>query len=114
MKFMEKLEAYFNTGSVEKQNQKRLGGIIIGVTAILLVVAMLTLGIGSLVGAIVDGINEKKENEENNAPKVNTDLVDSTLEAIEALDNGYLLNTSNSVSVTLTEKDYQSFLWLTK
>ena len=24
MKFMEKLEAYFNTGSVEKQNQKRL------------------------------------------------------------------------------------------
>ena len=34
------------------------------------------------------------------------DLVEATLEEFAALDNGYLLNTSNSVSVTLTEKDY--------
>ena len=105
MKFMEKLEAYFNTGSVEKQNQKRLGGIVIGVTAVLLVVAMLTLGIGSIVGAIIDGVNEKKENEENSKPTVNADLVDSTLEAITELDNSILLNTGNNVEYIVKTAD---------
>ena len=39
---VENLEKYFNTGSTDKQNKRRLGGLLIAITAILLVLSILT------------------------------------------------------------------------
>ncbi len=109
MKFTEKLESYFNTGSTEKQNQKRLGGLLIGITAVLLAVSIILLVVVPACQAIGDAIEAKKNEKEDNSPAVNNDLVDATLEEITALDNAYLLDTSKGVTLTIANSDVKRF-----
>ena len=49
MKFIENLENYFNSGSTDKQNKRRLGGLLIAVTAMLLAVSMVAIAVGGVV-----------------------------------------------------------------
>ena len=64
MNIIEKLEKYFNSGSTDKQNQRRLGGLLIAITVILLVVAIVATSIGgvvALVGGIIDAAQQPDE-----------------------------------------------------
>ena len=64
MNFIEKLEKYFNSGSTDKQNQRRLGGLLIAITAVLLVIAIIVTGIVGgvkLIGGIVDAAQQPDE-----------------------------------------------------
>ena len=50
---------YFNTGSIKQQNMKRLGGLLICITALLLVLTLLILSVSSIAIAIK---NRKAQN----------------------------------------------------
>ena len=68
MNFLGKLEHYFSSGTPEKQNKKRVGGLLIGITALLLAIAIVALAIVSVV-MLIEGIvgNIKDENDVKNS-----------------------------------------------
>ena len=107
MNVMEKLENYFNSGSTDRQNKRRLGGLLIAITAILLVVAIITVSVGGAIMAIVgifDGINNPG-NDDDGGSVGNSHLVETTLEDITIKANATKFTLTNG-EVTLTEDDY--------
>ena len=83
--FIGKLESYFTSGPTDKQNKRRLGGLLVCVTAILLVIAILVTSVAGVV-AIVSGIINNISNTDNNddGPSTNSHLVETTLEEVLA------------------------------
>ncbi len=63
MKFLEKVENYFNSGSTDKINKRRLGGLLIGITAILLVISMVVLAAAAIITGIGNIVDANKEDE---------------------------------------------------
>ena len=107
MNVMEKLENYFNSGSTDRQNKRRLGGLLIAITAILLVVAIITVSVGGAIMAIVgifDGINNPG-NDDDGGSVGNSHLVETTLEDITIKANATKFTLTNG-EVALTEADY--------
>ena len=94
MNFIKKLENYFNSGSTDKQNKRRLGGLLIGITAILLVIAILAtsgLGIYTLATEIIPSIGElfdKDNGSDDEGDATNTHLEEKTLEDVKAAATG--------------------------
>jgi len=76
MNLIEKLEKYFNTGSTDKQNKRRLGGLLIAITAIVLALSMILLAGASAVALVLGIVDMFKKPDENVDNTVNTDLVD--------------------------------------
>lgn len=105
MKFIEKLETYFNSGSTDKQNQRRLGGLLISITALLLAIAILVTAIGLVVNLFSGLGNGPDDNGEDDGPTVNTHLLATSFEEVlaKANKNGYLSATSTEA---LAETSY--------
>ena len=106
MKIIEKLEKYFNTGSTDQQNKRRLGGLLVAITAILLVICILAAagcGIFVLVSNIID--NASGNDGGDGSTSVNRDLVSVSAEQI-ATDAA--INTKPLIGndVTLTAAQY--------
>lgn len=90
MTFLEKLENYFNSGSTDKQNKRRLGGLLISVTAILLVLATFVLAIAACVTFV--STLKFGDDDESDIPTTNADLVAAAIEDVTAkADNALLL-----------------------
>ena len=106
MNIIAKLEKYFNSGSTDKQNKRRLGGLLIAVTAMLLAVAIVTISIGGAVMAVVGLINGSKTPEEDADSGVNLNLNEVTLAEVIAKAEENKLFTLSNAEVTLTENDY--------
>ena len=106
MNIIAKLEKYFNSGSTDKQNKRRLGGLLIAVTAMLLAVAIVTISIGGAVMAVVGLINGSKTPEEDADSGVNLNLNEVTLAEVIAKAEENKLFTLSNAEVTLTEADY--------
>ena len=104
MNFIEKLEKYFNTGSTDKQNKRRLGGLLVAITAILLVISILAMagyGAFSLVSGIINGFG--KGNGGDGGESVNRDLVAVSPEqvATDAALNTIMLNSTVPTNMTV-------------
>ena len=78
MNIIEKLEKYFNTGSTEQQNKRRLGGLLVAITAILLVISILALSVGGAVALVSGLIGNIKGDGDGSGSSVNNDLVSVT------------------------------------
>ena len=104
MNFIEKLEKYFNTGSTDKQNKRRLGGLLIAITAMLLAASIVAVAVGGVVAAVA-GIIGTKEPDEDSDGGVNTHLAEAALTDLTAKENK-LFKLTNA-EVTLTEADYK-------
>ena len=104
MNFIEKLEKYFNTGSTDKQNKRRLGGLLIAITAMLLAASIVAVAVGGVVAAVA-GIIGTKEPDEDSDGGVNTHLAEAALTDLTAKENK--LFTLTNAEVTLTEADYK-------
>ena len=110
MNVMEKLENYFNSGSTDKQNKRRLGGLLIAITAILLAVSIITIAVGGTVMAIVgivDGI-KTPDGDDGAGDGKNSHLTEVTLEDVTIKANSTKFTLTNG-EVTLTEADYKTF-----
>ena len=105
MNVIEKLENYFNSGSTDKQNKRRLGGLLIAITAMLLVVAIVALSVGGAVMAVIGIVNGFKSPDETPDDGVNTHLADATLEDVTKAEESKLFTLTNA-EVPLTEADY--------
>lgn len=83
MNFIEKLEKYFNTGSTDKQNKRRLGGLLVAITAILLVISILLICAGG-IWMLVSGIFGSFGNDggDEGGASVNRDLISVSAEQI--------------------------------
>ena len=105
MKITEKLEAYFNSGSTDKQNHRRLGGLLISITALLLAIAILVTAIGLAVTLISNAANRPNNNDDDGGDSVNTHLLATSFEEVLAKANktGYL---SPSAGEALAETSY--------
>ena len=106
MNVIEKLEKYFNTGSTDKQHNRRLGGLLIAVTAMLLAVSIIVVGVGGVVAAILgisDGL-KKPDEEEEGGP--NPHLTEVALTDVTAKAEENKLFTLTNADVPLTEADY--------
>ena len=106
MNIIEKLEKYFNSGSTDKQNKRRLGGLLIAVTAMLLVVSMIAVAVGGVVTAIIgitDGLKTPEEDTDNG---VNTHLSEVALTDVAAKSEENKLFTLTNAEVPLTEADF--------
>ena len=67
MKF---IKDFLNSGTAKQQKRKRLGALLVSITAALLVVALLVLAVFGIVGAIKNrGEEEETEEEGNKIPK---------------------------------------------
>ena len=110
MNVMEKLENYFNSGSTDKQNKRRLGGLLIAITAILLVVAIITVSVGGAIMAIVGIVDGFKNpgNDDDGGNVGNSHLVETTPEDITIKANATKFTLTNG-EVALTEADYKTF-----
>ena len=104
MNFIEKLEKYFNTGSTDKQNKRRLGGLLIAITAMLLAASIVAVAVGGVVAAVA-GIIGTKEPDEDSDGGVNTHLAEAALTDLTAKENK-LFKLTNA-EATLTEADYK-------
>lgn len=104
MNFIEKLEKYFNTGSTDKQNKRRLGGLLIAITAMLLAASIVAVAVGGVVAAVA-GIIGTKEPDEDSDGGVNTHLAEAAMTDLTAKENK-LFKLTNA-EVTLTEADYK-------
>ncbi len=78
MTIIEKLEKYFNTGSTDKQNKRRLGGLLVAITAILLVLSIVAVSIGGVVALVAGIVNsfDRPDDIVEGDGGVNTLLVD--------------------------------------
>ncbi len=106
MNIIEKLENYFNSGSTDKQNKRRLGGLLIAITAILLVLAIVVTSIGGVVALITGIVDSVKKPNEDPDDGVNSHLADTTLEEVMAKAAASKFTLTNA-EVTLTETDYK-------
>ncbi len=84
MNVFEKIVNYCSTGSVEQQNKRRLGALLIGITSILLVLSMLALVIGGVVQIAQNFDWGKKPNNGDDTPTTNSHLVAADLNAVMA------------------------------
>ena len=85
MDFLKSIEKYFNSGTTDKKNKRRVGGLLIGITALLLAIAMVALTVASAV-AIVQEISEdvKYNNQKKDDDKVDVvRLVPANLQEFE-------------------------------
>lgn len=85
MKFLEK---YLNSGSTEQQNKKRLGALLICITAVLLAISLVVLMVASIATAIGNRDTEDDEEETKGTPK---NFTTTTLEELAAKSDGSLL-----------------------
>ena len=105
MNLIEKLEKYFNTGSTDKQNKRRLGGLLIAITAILLVLSMLLVaggGVWALVDGIIDAANQPDEVPDDG---LNHDLVDVAASDVTA-STKFTKILLEGTAINLTTSDY--------
>ena len=82
---MGKLESYFTSGPTDKQNKRRLGGLLVCVTAILLVIAIFVTsiaGVAAIISGLIDGFSDPGD--EDDGPSTNSHLVETTLEEVLA------------------------------
>ena len=105
MKFIEKLENYFNSGSTDKQNKRRLGGLLIAITAIILALAIVVLTVGGLYMAVMGIIGSFNKPEETPDDGVNTHLSEVALADVMVYSAGNKILLTDA-EVTLTEADY--------
>lgn len=108
MNIIEKLENYFNSGSTDRQNKRRLGGLLIAITAILLVVAIVVTSIGGVVALIGGVVDSFKKPDETPDDGVNNHLAETTLEEVmvKAASSKFTLT---NAEITLTDADYKTF-----
>ena len=106
MNIIEKLENYFNSGSTDKQNKRRLGGLLIAITAIILVLSIAALTVGGVVAAVGGIIDAFKKPEPDPNEGINTHLADTTLEEVMLAATGNKFTLTNA-EVTLTDADYK-------
>lgn len=106
MNIIEKLEKYFNSGSTDKQNKRRLGGLLIAVTAMLLAVSMVAIAVGGVVAGIIELTDGLKKQEEEEGGGVNTHLAEVALTDVTTKAEENTRFTLTNAEVTLTEADY--------
>ena len=98
---VENLEKYFNTGSTDKQNKRRLGGLLIAITAILLVLSILTTaGCGTV--ALIDGIIDSAMGDDGASLGTNGDLVPVSPEEVTNKATANTIVLDNSVPENLS------------
>ena len=85
MKFLEK---YLNSGSTEQQNRRRLGALLICITAVLLAISLIVLTVASIASAVSDRDTEDGDDETQGTPK---NFITATIEDLELRSDGYLL-----------------------
>lgn len=68
---------FLNSGTVEQQNRKKLGALVICITAALLVVAMIVLAVFGIAGAIK---NKGEEEGEETGPQIPKGYVTTTID----------------------------------
>lgn len=105
MNIIEKLENYFNSGSTDRQNKRRLGGLLIAITAILLVVAIAVTSIGGVVALIGGVVDSFKKPDETPDDGVNNHLAETTLEEVMVKAAASKFTLTNA-EVALTDADY--------
>lgn len=110
MNILEKLEQYFSSGTPEKQNKKRVGGLLIGITAVILALCIALLAVASVIGLVqgIVGAFDKPQDDNDDAPVARTALatlgdfetarMDGTSPAF-TLDNNDVLPTSSQLTV---------------
>ncbi len=82
---MKQLFEAFNSGSAEQQKRRKLGALVIAVTAILLALTLVVLAVGSIVIAIAGPENDPKNSDDG------ADYITTTLDAATQLNTGDLL-----------------------
>ena len=105
MNIIEKLEKYFNSGSTDKQNKRRLGGLLIAVTAMLLAVSMVAIAVGGIVAGII-GLTDGLKTDDDQDSGVNTHLSEAALTDVTVKAEENKLFTLTNAEVALTEADY--------
>lgn len=78
---------FLNSGTVKQQNRKKLGALLICITAALLAVALIVLTVAAIAGAIK---NKGEDEEEETGPKIPSGYVTTTFEEGQS-SNGDLL-----------------------
>ena len=106
MSFIEKLEKYFNTGSTDKQNKRRLGGLLIAITAMLLAASIVAVAVGGVVVAIIGLIDGAKKPDDNADKGPNTHLAEVALTDVATKADENKLFTLTNMEIELTEADY--------
>ena len=99
---------YFNSGSVKQQNMKRLGGLLICITALLLVLTLVTLSVSSIV--IVVKARRAAQNTDDPA-NTGTNILDgyttTTFDGVYSIAEGSLLLLDASHSYTGSKSTVQ-------
>ena len=106
MKFIENLENYFNSGSTDKQNKRRLGGLLIAITAMVLVLAIVVLAVGGIVMGVKGIWSSFNKPEETPDDGINSHLSEVALADVMVYSAGNKLLLTNT-EVTLTEENYK-------
>ena len=106
MNIIEKLEKYFNSGSTDKQNKRRLGGLLIAVTAMLLAVSIVAVAVGGIVVGIIGLIGGSSTPDEDVDSGVNTHLAEVALSDVVAKAEANKLFTLTNAELSLADADY--------
>ena len=101
------LKNYFNSGSPDKRTKRRIGGLVIAITAVALVAALLVLTVSSIASAIAN----KKANAAGEGEPVSTaiETVSGDISAVNAKLNS-LVTLVDGSGLVLTENDVKTFV----
>ena len=74
---------FLNSGTVEQQNRKKLGALLIAITAALLVIALIVLSVAAIAGAIK---NKNEDEGEEDGVKIPSGYVTTTIDPAKSND----------------------------
>ena len=84
------LTEFFNSGTVNQQNKRRLGAMLIAVTAVLLAVALIVLMVASIVTAVKNNRIVEDESDDSDGSGIPSGYTTTTFAEGQA-SNGALL-----------------------
>ena len=96
---------FLNSGTVEQQNRKKLGALVICITAALLVVALIVLAVFGIAGAIK---NKNQEDEGETGPQIPKGYVTTTIDPATVQQTLFVIDEAHPYTGTAQLVDFPS------